>query len=234
MEQILIDGFNEMGINLHENSIANFKIYYELLDMANKVMNLTAITGEEDTARLHFLDSCALLAHYDFSDKTVIDVGTGAGFPGLPIKIARPELKMTLVDSLQKRVEFLEDCCNDMELSGIDCIHARAEDAAQTNLRESHDIAVSRAVARLNVLCELCMPFIRIGGVFLALKGPIATEELSEAENAIEILGGKFTEIIPYEVAGTNLAHNIIVIEKIKETPSTYPRRWAKISKKPL
>ena len=227
----MADGFSRMGIPLTETALCGFRAFYELLMEKNAVMNLTAITGEEDVARLHFLDCVALLTVCDFSGKRVIDVGTGAGFPGVPLGIAAPEARVTLLDSQLKRVRFLEETVTKLGLS-MDCICARAEEAGE--LRESFDIAVSRAVSRMDVLCELCLPFVRPGGRFLAMKGPDCRDEISQATRAIELLGGDTPEIIPYTIPGTDVRHAVVVINKVKPTPEQYPRRFAKIQKNPL
>ena len=233
MEEILRDGFRELDIPLTEEALARFGCYYEYLDQRNKVMNLTAITGEEDTARLHFLDCAALLKAADFAGARVVDVGTGAGFPGLPLKIISPDISLTLLDSQRKRVDFLKEVCERLGFDDVECIHVRAEEA-QAEMRETFDIAVSRAVARLNMLCELCMPFVRLGGFFLAMKGPEVSQELSEAERAISILGGQTLDVFRYTIPGTDIEHSVVVIKKVQSTPEKYPRRFARIQKSPL
>ena len=233
MEEILRRGLAELGIGADEGRLSSFRRYYEYLMERNSVMNLTAIEGEEEVARLHFLDCCALLALCDFRGKRVIDVGTGAGFPGLPLRIAEPGISLTLLDSLGKRVDFLRAACAELGLEGVETVCARAEEAP-AELRESFDIAVSRAVARLNVLCELCLPFVRPGGLFIAMKGPEGGAELEEARRAIAELGGGEAGVRPYGVPGTELRHAAVIIKKTAPTPEKYPRRWAKISKKPL
>ena len=232
MEHILKDGFTALGLPLSDAALGRFRTYYEYLSEQNKVMNLTAIEGEADTARLHFLDCAALLTVQELKGLSVIDVGSGAGFPGLPLKIAQPDMRLTLLDSLEKRVRFLSETCALLGFEDVACIHARAEDAKE--LHGQFDAAVSRAVARLNLLAELCLPFVKVGGVFLAMKGPGAAEELAQAAHAIEVLGGGEAEILPYTVPGTEQAHNVVRIRKVKETPAKYPRRWAKIQKQPL
>ena len=232
MEHILKDGFTALGLPLSDAALGRFRTYYEYLSEQNKVMNLTAIEGEADTARLHFLDCAALLTVQELKGLSVIDVGSGAGFPGLPLKIAQEDMRLTLLDSLEKRVRFLSETCALLGFEDVACIHARAEDAKE--LHGQFDAAVSRAVARLNLLAELCLPFVKVGGVFLAMKGPGAAEELAQAAHAIEVLGGGEAEILPYTVPGTEQAHNVVRSRKVKETPAKYPRRWAKIQKQPL
>ena len=232
LENILSEGFARMGIAPHEKTIERLRIYFDLLDQRSKVMNLTAITGEEDSARLHFLDSASALLCADMAGASVIDVGTGAGFPGLPLKMVCPEIKLTLLDSLDKRIRFLTEVCQSAGLDDVQCIHGRAEEPGE--LRETFDFAVSRAVARLNVLCEFCLPYVRVGGAFLALKGPALGEELDEAKKAISLLGGKLERVFEYSIPGTDLRHNIAVIRKVSPTPKKYPRRFAMIKKSPL
>jgi len=232
LENILSGGFEAMGLEPHEKSIDRFRLYYELLTERNKVMNLTAISGEEDCAKLHFLDSAAPLLIADMAGKSVIDVGTGAGFPGLPIKIMEPDIDLTLLDSLDKRIRFLGEVCAESGLENVEFIHGRAEEPGER--REKYDFAVSRAVARLSMLCEFCLPYVKPGGAFLALKGPAAAEELDEAKNAIRLLGGKLERVFEYSVPGTQLRHNIVVIRKVSPTPKKYPRRFAMIKKSPL
>ena len=233
MDKILKDGFAELGVTVDEKAIERYKVYFENLEEKNKVMNLTAISGEEDVARLHFLDCAALLSAADFKGKKVIDVGTGAGFPGLALKIAQPDMELTLIDSLNKRIDFLSETCEKLDLDDVQCIHARAEEAPK-NFRGAFDIATSRAVARMCVLCELCLPFLKVGGVFVAMKGPDCAQELSEAENAIKLLGGEIRETKLYPIPGTDITHAAVIIEKVKPTHPKYPRKWAQIKKQPL
>ena len=233
LEDILRSGFEELGIACDSQAYERFRAYYTDLDEVNKVMNLTAITGEEDSARLHFLDCAALLRYVDLSGKSVIDVGTGAGFPGLVLKIVDPSAKLTLLDSLDKRISFLESVCRRLGLDDVSCIHARAEEIPPA-MRESFDVVTSRAVAGLNVLSEMCLPFVKPGGVFVAMKGPEFDEELESAKSAIKELGGKTESCETYTIPGTDIRHSVIIIRKKHETPSKYPRRWAQIKKKPL
>ena len=233
MQQILKDGFEALGLPFTDEMSERFQNYYNHLTEKNTVMNLTAITGLEDTARLHFLDCVALCSIYNFSGASVIDVGTGAGFPGLPLKIAAPDISLTLLDSHKKRVAFLEDTCRMLKLKDVTCLSQRAEETA-SDIGGSFDIAVSRAVARLNILCELCLPFVHVGGVFIAMKGPDCEEELAEALKAISILGGKAPELKKYTIPGTDIVHSAVIIEKVNPTPHEYPRQFGKIKKAPL
>lgn len=233
MKDILEQGFAELGVSAPEASAGKLKAYYEYLEEKNKVMNLTAISGEEDVARLHFLDCAAMLGFVPLEGKRVIDVGTGAGFPGMVLKILSPSAEFVLLDSLNKRIDFLSELAEKLELQKISCIHARAEEAA-AEMGGTFDVATSRAVARLNVLCELCLPLLKVGGVFAAMKGPDCSEELLEAENAIKLLGGRVKETVSYSIPGTDITHSIVIIEKIKPTHPKYPRKWAQIKKQPL
>ena len=231
MEQQLQAGLTALG--LPTEGVPSLLRYGHLLMETNKVMNLTAITDPADIAALHFLDSAALLTLEDFRDKTVVDVGTGAGFPGLPLKILEPTIHLTLLDSLGKRVQFLERVCQELGLADVACIHGRAEEFAAAH-RESFDLAVSRAVAALPVLCELCLPLVRPGGKFLAMKSVDSDQELESARHAIEILGGAVSGVRDYAIPGTEVRHRLILVKKVKKTPEKYPRMFAKIKKNPL
>lgn len=233
LEDILKTGFAELGVTPDGAALPRYRTYYERLTEINQVMNLTAITGEDESARLHFLDSAAILAAADMRAKRVIDVGTGAGFPGLALKIAQPEMDLTLLDSLDKRVGFLRDTCALLGFDDVECVHARAEEAARER-RESYDFAVARAVARLELLCELCLPFVKVGGSFIAMKGPDCGGEVDEAARAVSMLGGQLCPIVSYTVPGTDTVHSLVIIEKRRPTPGKYPRRWAQIKKSPL
>ena len=231
MEQYLQSGLAAMG--LPADGIPALCRYGELLLETNKVMNLTAITEPRDVAALHFLDSTALLTLEDFHGKSVVDVGTGAGFPGLPLRILEPTIRLTLLDSLGKRVQFLESVCRELGLTDVSCIHSRAEEFAGAH-RESYDLAVSRAVAALPVLCELCLPLVKPGGKFLAMKSVESDAELAAAQHAIAVLGGAVEAVRDYAIPGTDVRHRLIVVEKVKKTPEKYPRMFAKIKKNPL
>lgn len=233
MEKILKDGFDALGITADENAAKRYRIYFENLEEKNKVMNLTAISGEKDVAQLHFLDCAALLGMVDLKGKKVIDVGTGAGFPGLALKIAQPDMELTLLDSLNKRIDFLAETCEKLGFDDVRCIHARAEEAPG-EFRGAFDVAASRAVARMSVLCELCLPFLKVGGLFVAMKGPDCSEELNEAQNAVKLLGGEIKETKLYTIPGTDVTHAAVIIEKLKPTHPKYPRKWAQIKKQPL
>ena len=231
MKEILLSGFRALDVPGGEAEAETLARYHVLLEEKNRVMNLTAIRGETDTANLHFLDSAALLRYLDVGGKTLLDVGSGAGFPGMVLKILCPSCEVTLLDSQRKRTLFLEETARELGL-GVQCLTGRAEE--QKALRESFDFAVSRAVARLNILSELCLPFIKVGGTFAAMKGPAPEEELKEAERGIRLLGGGKARVERYTIPGTDVTHSVVLVEKVKPTPSAYPRRFAVIGKAPL
>lgn len=231
MEQLLREGLSALG--LPEDGVPALMRYAELLVEKNKVMNLTAITEPSDIATLHFLDSAALLTLADFRDKTVADVGTGAGFPGLPLKIVEPSIRLTLLDSLNKRIDFLGEVCTDLGLSDVACVHGRAEEFAAEH-REGFDIVTSRAVANLRMLCELCLPLVKVGGHFLAMKSVDSDEELAQARGAIAALGAVAERQADYTIPGTDVRHRLIILKKVKKTEKKYPRTFAKIKKNPL
>lgn len=231
MEALLRKGLAELGLD--DGGTPSLLRYGELLLEKNKVMNLTAITEPQDVAALHFLDSAALLALADFRGKSVVDVGTGAGFPGMPMKILEPSIHMTLLDSLGKRITFLQEVCEDLGLTDVQCVHARAEEFAAEH-RQGFDFAVSRAVANLSVLCELCLPLVKVGGTFLSMKSVESDGELEQAEKAIRLLGGQAERTADYRIPGTEVTHRVIFIKKVAETPKKYPRPFAKIKKNPL
>lgn len=233
LEALLQSGFEALSLVPDSQALGRYRIYYEYLEEMNQVMNLTAISGEEDVARLHFLDCAALLGLADFTGKRVIDVGTGAGFPGLALKIACPAMELTLLDSLDKRINFLKNTCQKLGFDDVTCIHSRAEEIP-AGFRQGFDFALSRAVARLNLLCELCLPYVKKGGAFIAMKGSDLEEELAEAQRCIRTLGGQVEKKIDYTIPGTDVTHCALIIRKVADTPAKYPRRWAQIKKSPL
>lgn len=231
MEQILREGL--AALSLPTDAAVPLMAFSARLLETNKVMNLTAITEPEDVARLHLLDCAALLNITDFRGKRVVDVGTGAGFPGMPLRILEPDFDLTLLDSLGKRIAFLQRVCDEMGLQRVTCIHARAEEFAAKH-REQYDIATSRAVAALNVLCELTLPLVKVGGRFLAMKAVDSDDEIRTAKSAVAQLGGKVEDIRDYTIPGTDITHRVVVIGKVKPTPDAFPRAFAKIKKAPL
>ena len=231
MKQALVSGLAGLGLAPDEAVIDRLVRFGSLVLEKNKVMNLTAITDPAQAAELHLVDSLTLLKVLPLAGKSLLDVGTGAGFPGVPLKLAEPSLQLTLLDSLQKRMSWLEQ--EALPALGVQAefLTGRAEDFARIR-REAFDVVTSRAVARLNLLCELCLPFVRVGGSFLALKGAMAEEELAEAGRAIRVLGGSLERTERFPVGGAE--HRVLVIRKTAPTPSAYPRSWAKIKQKPL
>lgn len=237
METLIQTGLAQLiqGRSIPQEAPLLLARYGKLLVEKNKVMNLTAITDPHDVATLHMLDCAALLNCGGFTGKTLIDVGTGAGFPGLPLKILVPSLEVTLLDSLNKRVDWLNETIGALGLDGIQAVHRRAEEAGrELELRERFDFAAARAVADLRLLCELCLPFVKVGGRFLAMKGTDCAQELETALPAIQILGGRVEKCFDYQIPHTNVTHRVILIEKSAPTPEKYPRRWTKIQKSPL
>ena len=230
MKKTLTAGLPQLGLDLTETQIDTLCGFGAAVVRQNEVMNLTAITEPEAVAKLHLLDSLSVLATRDLAGKTLIDVGCGAGFPGVPLAIACPQAKVTLLDSLGKRVKWLEATLPQLGITA-ECVTARAEEAVATR-RESYDFATSRAVARLNILLELTAPYVKVGGAVLAMKGAAAAEELAECAGAIKKLGLKVEEVKEFPIDGT--AHAVIVLRKIAPTPKQYPRRFAKIKQSPL
>lgn len=274
ISSIVAKGAEVLGIALPPEAMHTFILYYNFLESRGRNINLTAISGAEDVARLHFLDSLALLKFtqsislqpeyehdalvchvpsttganafagtYNRSSLSLsarntgirlIDIGSGAGFPGIPLKIAEPEFNLTLLDATGKRAKFLTDLCAVLGVSAA-IVHARAEEVShRPDMRECFDIALSRGVARLNVLCELCLPFVRVGGTFLAMKSADSDFEISEALGAIETLGANLEDTINYTIPDTSIIHRVVIIKKTSSTPGAYPRRFARISNTPL
>jgi len=231
MEAILRRGLEALGLGAE--GVPSLLRYAALLEERNRVMNLTAITDPEDVATLHFLDCASLLPLADFRGHTLADVGTGAGFPGLVLRILEPTLSVTLLDAQNKRIDFLRDVCSDLALTDVSCVHARAETFASDH-RESFDFVTSRAVADLRILSELCLPLVRPDGAFLAMKSVDSDAELSAARHAIGLLGGQIETVLNYTIPCTDVTHRLVVVRKTAPTPTKYPRSFAKIKKNPL
>lgn len=229
----------ELHIVLTDFQVEQFLIYYEMLVEKNKVMNLTAITEFDEVRKKHFIDSLSLVKSYDLNkenlDISLIDIGTGAGFPGIPLKIAFPDLKITLMDSLNKRVDFLREVIDVLNLCDIDVIHGRAEDYAKPDqLREKFDLCVSRAVANLSVLSEYCIPYVKVGGKFISYKSEKVSEEIKDAEYAISALGGEIDHQISFYLPNSDVFRNLLIIRKCSNTPEKYPRKAGTASRRPL
>lgn len=234
---LLRRGLEEYGLTGRTDPRAaqNLSGYCRSLLDKNREINLTAITDPVDAANLHMLDCAALLSCAELEGRSLIDVGTGAGFPGMVLKILAPSLELTLLDSLNKRLDFLLEVCTALSLQGVRTVHGRAEEAGlDPQFREQFDFATARAVADLRILCELCLPFVKVGGRFLAMKSTGSVGEMEAAQPAIQILGGRVEQCFDYTIPGTEVAHRVIVVEKTAPTPPNYPRRWAKIQKSPL
>ena len=231
MLQTLKEGLPALALELEEARCQKLCAFGAAMVKQNEVMNLTGITESSQVAKLHLLDSLTVLATADLRGKTLIDVGCGAGFPGVPLSIACPEAKITLLDSLAKRMNWLQAVLPQLDVTNARCITARAEEEV-AKCRETYDFATSRAVARLNVLLELTAPYVRVGGAVLAMKGSAAREELAEAKNAVAKLGLKVEEIRDFTIDGA--VHSVIVLRKVRATPSQYPRRFSKIKQAPL
>lgn len=225
-----------MGVSLTEEQINQFLKYYELLVEWNGFMNLTAITDYDEVMKKHFVDSLSLIRTYDVNKKaSVIDVGTGAGFPGLALKIAYPNLQVTLLDSLNKRINFLNEVISQLGLTGVKTVHGRAEDFAKPDkLRGRFDLCVSRAVANMSTLSEYCLPFVKLGGEFISYKSEKINEEMNVAKNAIALLGGKFDRSNEFMLPDSDIYRNLVVIKKVKDTPKKFPRKAGLPAKEPL
>lgn len=236
MKDILTQGLHEMGLTPPSGAVDKLCQYAQLLLEQNKVMNLTAIKEPDQVARLHFLDSAAVLAHCGpLAGKSLVDVGTGAGFPGLVLKILEPSLSLTLVDSLGKRITWLSEVCEALSLDGVRCLHARAEELAlEPEFRDGFDVATSRAVAAFPLLCELCLPYVKVGGTFIAMKSVESDQEVADGASAVKRLGGKRLKDIDYLVPGTEVTHRLVAVGKVSPTPKGLPRSWGKIKKSPL
>ena len=223
-------------IHLSENQLGQFETFYDYMIEMNQVMNLTTITEEDEIILKHFYDSISVIKYYNFeSEKKVIDVGTGAGFPGIPLAILLPDVKFTLMDSLNKRITFLKNVVDKLKLENVKCIHSRAEELAKNeDYREKYDICVSRAVANLSVLLEYCIPFIKKDGVFASYKASDSEEEINNSKNAIKILGGSISKVCETALPGTEVKRNIVIIKKDKCTSKKYPRKAGTPSKEPL
>lgn len=236
MSQIFESKLNALGITLTSRQQEQFVQFYELLVEWNKVMNLTGITEYEEVNEKHFVDSLSLVQAIDINKiETVIDVGTGAGFPGIPLKIAFPHLKIVLLDSLNKRINFLNTVISELGLTEITTIHGRAEDyAKQTEYREQFDLCVSRAVANLSTLSEYCLPYVKTGGMFIPYKSGEIDDEVQQAKKAIHTLGGKLDEVIKFQLPGTEINRSFVKIHKIQNTAKRYPRKAGMPAKEPL
>ena len=234
--EVLIKAATEYSLSLTEEQLTRFSQYFEILIEWNQKINLTAITDPNEVAVKHMIDSLSCYDKIIFKNGAkIIDVGTGAGFPGLPLKIYRPDLKLTLFDSLNKRILFLKEVAEKLEISDIEFIHSRAEDGGKNKqFREAYDIAVSRAVARLSILSELCLPFVTVGGFFIALKGSQYIQEIKESTSALRMLGGEIEKIENIKLPGLDDVRAVVYIRKIKKTLPAYPRRPGIAEKNPL
>lgn len=233
---ILIDGLRELGLDVSEEIIDKLSLFMNIMLEWNEKVNLTAITEEKEVYIKHFLDSATCLSTGYIKDgMKLIDVGTGAGFPGVPVKIIKDNVEMTLLDSLNKRISYLNEVVAKLKLGKVRTVHARAEEAGVAkDHREAYDIVLSRAVASMNVLCEYCIPFVKVGGFFLCQKGSDMEQELKDAETAIRVLGGVVREIKEYTLPSSDIKHSIIIIEKVTNTPTKYPRKPGKPAASPI
>ena len=235
-QHLMTEAAKDVDMDLTDKQYEQFIKYMRLVQEWNQKINLTTIIEDEEFIKKHFIDSIKAFKSNELKEaKTLIDVGTGAGFPGLPIAIMNENIQVTLLDSLNKKINFLNLVVDELGLKNVKTIHSRAEDGANNkNLREKFDIAVSRAVANMAVLSEFCLPYVKVQGYFIALKGPAVEDELKDCKNALGVLGGKLKEVIEVDIEDTDLKHNIVVVNKIKECPLSYPRKAGSITKKPL
>lgn len=236
MSHLLESKAKELSLTFSERQIKQFEDYYRILIEWNHVMNLTAITEYEEVVEKHFIDSLSIINAVDFSEIfNIIDIGTGAGFPGIPLKIAFPDINITLLDSLNKRVKFLNEVIEQLGLNNINAIHGRAEDfAKQKEYREQYDLCVSRAVANLSTLSEYCLPYVKINGLFIPYKSGDIDVELEKSQHAVSILGGVVSDVIRFQLPGTDIGRSFVKIKKIKSTGKKYPRKAGLPSKEPL
>mgnify|MGYP000690768090 CR=1 FL=1 len=232
---LLCRGLDQLGLPWTQKAAEQLSLYGDRLLEKNQVMNLTAITDPEEVVKRHFLDSAALLPSKALGGRKVIDVGTGAGFPGMVLKVLEPTIELTLLDSLGKRVNWLSELSAQLGAAPVECIHGRAEEQALLEgYRDCYDLAVSRAVADLRILAELCLPFVKVGGRFLAMKSDNCQEEVERAGRAIAKLGGQLRPMAQYQIPGTEITRRVVVVEKIRPTPKGYPRRFSRMKKAPL
>ena len=233
---ILNEASNNVGLKFDQKKYDQFMLYKDLIKEWNEKINLTAIKEDEAIVQKHFIDSMKVFKFDQLKNaKSVIDIGTGGGFPGIPMKIIKPEVNIVLLDSLNKRIIFLNEVINRLNLKNIKAIHGRAEDfAREKQYREKFDIAVSRAVANLTVLSEYCIPYVKVGGYFVAMKGPAVEDEIKLSKNAIRMLGGQIEHIEKVQIEGSDLNHNLVIIKKISQTHKEYPRKAGMVTKAPL
>ena len=233
---ILNEASSKVGLEYNIKKHEQFMRYKDLIKEWNEKINLTAIKEDEEIVKKHFIDSMKVFEFDKLKNaKSVIDIGTGGGFPGIPMKIVKPEINIVLLDSLNKRIKFLNEVITDLKLENIKAIHGRAEDfAQQAQYREKFDVAISRAVANLTVLSEFCIPYVKVGGYFVAMKGPAVEEEIKQSTNAIKLLGGRIEHIEEVEIEGSDLKHNLVIISKVSKTHIKYPRKAGMVTKDPL
>ncbi len=233
--ELLIEGAKEYSISLSEEQANKFSQYASLLIEWNEKINLTAITDQEGIVTKHFLDSLSIMPFISQDVKLLIDVGTGAGFPGIPVNIVKEEIKITLLDSLEKRLKFLQEVSNVLQLNGVSMIHGRAEDfGVNKNYREKYDVATARAVANLPVLLEYCLPFVKVGGIFIAMKGSDVKEEVNNSKKALDILGGQVEQVKQFILPNSDNERNMVIIRKYRQTPTNYPRKSGKPTRDPI